>query len=580
MPNMSSMGFQHLYRLASFPFFLLLALLAASPARATENVQSRCWASGPLVEHVVTTAMRDDRWHCGQPYSIQDERIYLRFDIAADQPAPRYLLTRRSAVEAIQILVIERSGQYRHVEVPPDEWQNSKADGIFRVELPPINAEARQVVIVFDRPSHRMALEQAYLAAGDPADDEAHIRKLILLAALCGMLAMPLVFNMAVYRVLREPFVLWHSALVISLMLTVALSSGLGGYLLAFRVMTLSWMSTLVFGLSVAAGVMFTYSFVEPERMHLRLRSALPICAVVSVALSGFHAAFPFVARPVQSTIYTAAFAPILLIFMWALLDALKRGSRAAKYQAVGWLPIMVVGLIRLTTGLVPTLSNNDAMLLFYFGCIFEVLSTSMGVADRFMSLKHQRDRAKTEAETLERIAEHDALTGLLNRRALSARFRQSAESGFDKIAVLDLDHFKNINDQYGHGAGDAVIKAAAAALQPDENIFAFRMGGEEFVLLLRGADAEEQAEKRRRAISAQVRQHVPHIKGCVTASMGIADIGTSEFETAFERADRLLYAAKLAGRNRTNGFGLNSDDDKGNNDVSRRPRALKSGAI
>lgn len=544
--------------------FLLtfLALAAGTPASARGTAletRSGCWASGSLAESLGAVARAAARWHCdGRSFSIENQRVMLRFELAEGGAPPRYLLTRRAALERVHVLTLDADGGTRETAIEPGAWQNSKADGQFRIILPEITAETRQLIVAFDRPSHRMTLERAYLAATDPADGADHLRKLLLLAALCGMLAMPLMFNAAFYRVLREPFVLWHSALAVTLLATVVVSSGLAAALVDVPVMTLSWMATLVFGLSVAAGAMFTYGFIEPGRMHPWLRRALPWCALSAAALSGFHAAFPFVARPVQSTLYTAAFAPILLIFVCAMVDALLRGSRAAKFQAVGWAPMVLVGLTRLITGLVPALDNHDAMMLFYFGCVFEVLSTAMGVADRFMALKDQRDRARTEAALLERLAERDALTGLLNRRAIETHFQTLYASGFTSMAMLDLDHFKAINDDYGHGVGDMVLKAAAEALQPSHDVQAFRMGGEEFLLLVRGKDAHAQAERRRRAIETVVARRVPIITRRVTASLGVVDLvavagaaARVDFDRAFERADKLLYDAKLAGRDR-----------------------------
>lgn len=548
-------------------FFLSLSSLAAAASAASPApagaVRSNCWSSSTLSESVADLARAAQRWHCdGRSFSIEDERVLLRFAVPAKGAQPRYLLTRRSALQAVHFLMLDADRAMRETLVPPREWQNSKADGHFRIELPGMTPQTRQIIVAFDKPSHRMTLERAHLAPDDAADGADHMPKLLLLAALCGMLAMPLMFNAVFYRVLRESFVLWHSALVISLMMTVSVASGLTAALLSVPVMTLSWMTTLIFGLSVAAGAMFTHSFVEPGRMHPWLRRALLWCAVSATALSTFHAAFPFVARPIQSTLYTAAFAPILVIFLWALVDALMRGSRAAKFQAVGWAPIVLVGLTRLTTGLTPSLDNHDAMMLFYFGCVFEVLSTAMGVADRFMSLKDERDRAQTEAELLERLAERDPLTGLFNRRAIEAHFAQCRESGFTSLAVLDLDHFKAINDHYGHAVGDAVLKALAKALQPNENVQAFRMGGEEFVLLLRGTDAHMQAERRRKAIETVVARAVPIITRPVTASMGVIEIKATsaeatppDFAEIFERADKLLYEAKMRGRDRSVGI-------------------------
>jgi diguanylate cyclase (GGDEF)-like protein len=398
-----------------------------------------------------------------------------------------------------------------------------------------------------------MTLERAYLAPTDAAGGVGDMRFLLILAGLAGMLVMPLIFNAAFYRTLREPFVLWHSALTLSLLMTILVSSGLSVMLFDPPAMTLSWMTTLIFGLTIGSGMMFTWSFIEPGLMHPFLRRLLPCCAAWAMVLSALHAAFPFVARPIQSAVYTAAFAPVLAIFILAMIDALRRGSRAAKFQAVGYTPLILVGVIRLVTGILPWSHSDDAMLLFYVGCVCEVLFTTLGMADRFMIMKRDRDRARTEADLLERLSETDPLTGLLNRRAIEQQFARLRADGFATLAIIDLDNFKAINDVNGHAVGDAVLRAVADALQAGPNARAYRLGGEEFALLLQGADGDIQAELRRQAIPAVVANMVAGLGRPVTASMGVTDVlGGEDFVTPYERADKLLYEAKSAGRNRT----------------------------
>jgi diguanylate cyclase (GGDEF)-like protein len=192
-------------------------------------------------------------------------------------------------------------------------------------------------------------------------------------------------------------------------------------------------------------------------------------------------------------------------------------------------------------------------MLLFYIGCVWEVIFTTLGVAERFVTIKRERDRARDAAELLERLSETDPLTGLLNRRAIERQFGQLRSDGFTALAVIDLDYFKAINDRNGHGVGDEVLRAVASALQADPGVRAYRLGGEEFLLLLRGADACSRAELRRQAIPATVACSVLGLERPVTASMGVTDLADNEdFTTLYGRADRLLYEAKSAGRNRS----------------------------
>jgi len=554
---MTSSGFR---KTLSAAFLLLATLLPFGAASAGEaepsGIRSACRASASLSEDVAAVVGDAGRWACdASKFSIDAERVLLRFEIAPGEPLPRYFLSRRAALKAVHLLAIDRDGAIRQDIIPAAALRSSMAGGYFKAALPEVSEETRQIVAAIDLPSHKMTLERAYLAPVDAAGDIGDMRFALLLAGLAGMLVMPLIFNAAFYRALRETFVLWHSALTFSLLATILVTSGLSVLLFDPPAMVLSWMTTVIFGMTVASGAMFTYSFVEPGLMHPLLRRVLPWCAAWAIILSIFHAAFPFVARPIQSSAYTAAFAPVLAIFMLSMIDAWRRGSRAARYQAIGYMPMVVVGLIRLVTGIVPWLESTDATLLFYAGCVCEVVFTTLGVAERFVTMKRERDRARNEAELLERLSETDALTALLNRRAIERQFEELRTEGFCALAVIDIDHFKAINDVHGHSTGDEVLKAVARALQPGPHTRAYRLGGEEFVLLLRGEEAESQAELRRQAIPAIVAHTVPGLGRPVTASMGITDfLGGDDFAAIYERADKLLYEAKSAGRNRTRG--------------------------
>lgn len=170
--------------------------------------------------------------------------------------------------------------------------------------------------------------------------------------------------------------------------------------------------------------------------------------------------------------------------------------------------------------------------------------------------LRGERDQVMAKARSLQQLAERDALTGLMNRRAVAPRFGDLYRNGFNALAVIDLDHFKRVNDRHGHLTGDEVLRVAATALAPDRDCLAVRIGGEEFMLLLRGRQARERAERRRRAVTARVAAGVPELDGPVTASMGLVELlGESatpvDFRELYAAADRLLYEAKAAGRNR-----------------------------
>lgn len=539
-------------------WLLALAVMAASPAAAAGPANGdygvtygRCFADGAAGEAAGS-------WTCGAPsHSIAAERVFIRFDLKQGSQQPRYFETRRTAVKGVEVTAVAADGRTRTVHFSPSELQTSRRGGYVRVPVPALQTRLSRVIVVLDEPTHRMALEQAQLIPEQAHDLMEGRRLLLALAALCGMLVLPLMFNAAFYRVLREPFVLWHSALAISLLLSIIVSSGLAFYIGPVPVMLLDAANTLLFGLSVGAAGMFAHSFIEPGRLHPRLRRALPVAAGWAVLVSSLHALFPFALRPFQSTLYYCAYVPVLAIYMAMLADSLRRGSVAARYQTIGWAPMILVGLIRLVSGLVPALISADAMMLFYVGCVVEVMATTLGVADRFMAIKDQRNRAQLEARVLGELSERDPLTGLMNRRAIERRFRTLHREGFDTVAVLDLDHFKAINDRYGHAVGDEVLKACAGAIAGVTDQLAIRMGGEEFLLLLRGNAALARAEEVRRRLSVHIADEVPALQNRVTASMGVVQLPSSfassaSFDVVYERADKLLYEAKAAGRDRT----------------------------
>lgn len=156
-----------------------------------------------------------------------------------------------------------------------------------------------------------------------------------------------------------------------------------------------------------------------------------------------------------------------------------------------------------------------------------------------------------------------DQLTQLLNRNALMPRIdelRHQAQIVNEPIGVIlgDLDHFKKINDSHGHAAGDAVLADVAYSLRKHLRAFdlAYRLGGEEFLVLLPGADTQHAiriAEELRAAIAAR-----PHGGLPVTISFGVtaSSPGHFDYQQAISIADQALYHAKATGRNQVQAVG------------------------
>ncbi|AFJ55356.1 diguanylate cyclase [Pseudomonas fluorescens] len=189
-----------------------------------------------------------------------------------------------------------------------------------------------------------------------------------------------------------------------------------------------------------------------------------------------------------------------------------------------------------------------------------EVAARLKGLAERVAHMEQEAQGYREHLEVQRQKALLDPLTGLPNRAAWSERLDYEVNAWHQRgnslsLAMLDLDHFKRINDGYGHLAGDKVLKIIANVLskrlRPTD--FIARFGGEEFVLLMPDsalADALAVGEVLREAIAA-----CPfHFKGepvTITVSMGVAQFQPGErSDLALKRADEALYRAKAAGRN------------------------------
>jgi diguanylate cyclase (GGDEF)-like protein len=185
----------------------------------------------------------------------------------------------------------------------------------------------------------------------------------------------------------------------------------------------------------------------------------------------------------------------------------------------------------------------------------------------------HLMDQLTAARESLRDLAARDPLTSLWNhsaaieilRNELCRAERQEASIG---VVLVDLDHFKAINDRHGHLMGDQVLREAALALNGAIRPYdaAGRLGGEEFLVILPGCDeinAASHAERLRQALE-RISVTSPQGRIAVSASLGVTVVGPETFvdvQTAIHTADRAMYAAKAAGRNRVEFIAVGADE-------------------
>lgn len=538
----------------------MLGLLAPARAVAVPVAPAlACHAEADAATGWAAVRAPDKRWTCGAGGWMLGRSgidLLFRLDPARASDPPRSVVTQASRVGGVSVWTLDADGTARGAHYRLDQLLRPAAGPFMVVPLPPVSARTVYVLVRFERPWSKVTASEAVLDT-DPEGTGWTIRRVAMMAMICGLLVVPLLLNGAFHRVLRERFVLYHMILTGGMLLQVAIGSGFLRLLTPVTPALESPLSNACFAIAGSAGLMFAADFIEEGRINDRLRQALRLAAPLVLGV-GLSTAMPWeMLRQTAALVMHLDMIPVMALIGCAAIAGCRNGSTSAWFLAAGWAPALFVGLWKVASYLLPDLHPLDALVTFHLGLAAHVLITTFGIIYRMVGLRRERDVANARAVELESVAGRDALTGLRNRHSIERRFYDLFRLGFRTMAVIDLDHFKAVNDEHGHAVGDVVLKAAAQALREDADTRAIRLGGEEFLLLLRGPDSAERAERSRRAISARIAAAVPGLDRVVTASMGMVEHDTEgalqiEFEALYAHCDRLLYEAKRLGRNRT----------------------------
>ncbi|WP_298189834.1 diguanylate cyclase [Novosphingobium sp.] len=545
-----------------FVLFGLVALLsglfgmtaAAAPIAASQT----CHASGSGGERLGDLDRAPQRWICSDAtYDVGPESLFLRFRLGDPaQPRAQSFVTHASPFAAITIRVTDADGAQTTARYTGEAARHLVAGPMMVLPLPQTVAPPREVAVRIDKPWNKTIGSEARLDS-EPEGSGWDMAVVVTMAAICGMLVVPLLLNFGFYIVLRREFVLWHIVMVGLMLVQSVFGTGFIHILANPDAATEISINSLCFGAVAVSGLMFVVTFLEPDALPPALRRLFFACTPLVMAGGVFTALQFDVLRPFSALgIYSAILLAICLI-VCGLAAAWHRGSKLVVFLMVGWAPTLLVGGYRIGCYLLPGTRPTESVVLFQLALAAEVLANSLGIVIRFLELRRERDLANARATELEGVAGRDALTGLWNRHSIERRFNDLFHLGYRTMAVIDLDHFKRINDRHGHAVGDSVLKVVAATLAEDAEACAIRMGGEEFLLLLRGAGSAERAERCRRALSARITAAIPGLEHVVTASMGVVEHDLSgtldvEFAVLYSHCDRLLYEAKRLGRNRT----------------------------
>ncbi|MEO8808772.1 MAG: diguanylate cyclase [Rhodanobacter sp.] len=369
-------------------------------------------------------------------------------------------------------------------------------------------------------------------------------------AVMLAMVLMALCFAL----MLRDVTYAWYGGYIVCYALIQGIQTGF-----VFHPLEWHWLagSSLTVGvaavaLSVAFASLFMMRFCDLQRQAPLLRVPVIAVAVGMIQLVLMRCSgIPLLVDMAQALINPLLMIGALLLLVAAMVAA-ARGSRQAWFFLAGWTPLLLLtaATSAQVSGALPRLDwLNDASLA---GGAFEALVLSLGLADRALSLRQDRDVVQV-------LADRDALTHTLNRRAWNER--ASALLATDQarpvaVLFLDLDHFKLLNDRHGHNTGDRALVAVAntltAELRPGDLLG--RYGGEEFVAVLDNVGVEEATQVATRLCRRVHRLEIPvrDEEDLLSISIGVALRHHGDtLESLIERADQAMYRAKLHGRNR-----------------------------
>lgn len=506
-------------------------------------------------------AIPEARLDCNEtrvPLSQRFARARIELDKLGLVPPGRLIWqTDPTSFDSMLIRLDFADGSQRLIDVDAQmAVRNWDANGNFWVPIQQQGGALVAIDVVVERPHSSAVFSRMMLSSFEEAAGLKYNRTL-LYVLICGILLVPIIYDLFFYRILRARFMIWHLGMTFGTLLYVLFNTGL--ILLAAPNLESGFRFGMIFvamALTIVGAAQFTLKLLEEDKVSLQLRSILLWAVTLNLVLSGFILLDIEVLRAFIVDAYLLSIFPVIFAFLAVLAAALRRGSRAAVFLFVAYSGLILTGVIEVLA--VMGLWIWTSLLIdetIYGALVLLVIGSSAAVGDRFLIIKGERDRARHTALKLGAMANSDGLTGLLNRRA----FDQVRRLGKGRALLLaDIDRFKVINDTFGHQRGDAVLCHAARVIEQVVDRSGggdvYRLGGEEFAVVTPPTSKDELrglAEGIRAGVSGDGDREAVFDMPNITISIGAVMGDGQAMHVAFADADGALYRAKAGGRNR-----------------------------
>ena len=539
--------------------FVFALLLTATPAMASTTDLHPCLRAAKTGETFAQIIANPGKFDCKSSQNALPAGDYwVRFAVPASTNTDSHPMIFRTASlwdEGLELSVIRAGGAVELYR--PFAQQDIAPLRLGSTVVVPIKQSAQPIVTIYAKVQQSAAMRGVILQSQLSLADDA-IRYEMLLAvfyaAFAGLCIALLVYNLALWRGLGAPFLLAYCVMLVAALAYALVSSGAPHYFSA----SLSGperlrMTLVLLAINAATVMIFIRHFFEASSIPKWLVRVTYGQAAALIAFSFVYAAFaPDYVRQLDP-IYVYSFLPLPVIAACYVIVAFQRRDAFLGYFLAAWSApaVAIIARVSFGLGLLPyhiLIENSTLMAL-----AIEALISSLAIGKRIQMLAIARDRAElSEARALV-IADTDPLTGLPNRRAF---IRTLLEAPLEwQLVLVDIDHFKRINDTLGHVVGDEVLVKLAAIIKTyanDRSIVA-RLGGEEFAIATRTAGDTSGIVDAGKLLRL-IRQEPMPGGYRVTASVGLATRAICEEQdwiVLYRAADMALYRAKAEGRDR-----------------------------